>query len=138
MSNFFVDANVIIDLLMDRKPFSQQSADLFENALSGKVGIFASALSFSNIYYIIRKSIGHKEAIVRLEKLSEFCIILDVTQAIIKASIASGHSDFEDSIQYHTALSNPVVEAIVTRDRSGFNMSQLPVFSPEEALTAIL
>ncbi len=99
MNRFFVDANVIIDFLMDREPFSDDAADLFEFAIEGKIILFIAAVSFNNIYYIIRKKIGHAEAINRLVKLSSFTNVMDLTHAIIKKALVSDNPDFEDSVQ---------------------------------------
>jgi predicted nucleic acid-binding protein len=50
MKHLFLDTNVIIDVLADRKPFSESAAILFDYAEKGKINIYISALSYSNIY----------------------------------------------------------------------------------------
>jgi predicted nucleic acid-binding protein len=60
MKHFFLDTNVIIDLLIDREPSSEPVAQLFEYAEKGKITLYVSALSYSNIYYILRKTCTHK------------------------------------------------------------------------------
>jgi predicted nucleic acid-binding protein len=134
MKRLFIDTNVILDLFMNRVPFSFDAADLFELASQEKINLFVSPLSFNNIYYISRKSIGHDAAIANLKKMSALTIVLDVTKKIIDDALVSDNPDFEDAIQYYTALANNSIEAIVTRDRIGFKKSTLPVFSPAEIL----
>jgi predicted nucleic acid-binding protein len=134
MKHLFVDTNVVIDFLIDRQPFSIQSAEIFELALADKITVHIAAVSYNNIYYILRQSIGHRETVTLLKKLTSFISILAVSQGTIRKALDSDNTDFEDSIQYYTALSNSKIEAIITRDINGFRNSEIPVMTPGEAL----
>jgi predicted nucleic acid-binding protein len=137
MRNLFLDTNVIIDVLADRKPFSESSAKLFDYAEKGKINLYISALSYSNIYYIVRKICSHKEMLSMLRDLEAMTTTLDVTKQVITDSLNTGFKDFEDSIQYNTAISNKKAEAIITRDPRDFKNDVISVFNPEEALSTI-
>jgi predicted nucleic acid-binding protein len=137
VKNLFLDANVIIDVLADRKPFSESSSKLFDYAEKGKINLYISALSYSNIYYIVRKICSHKEMLSMLRDLEAMTTTLDVTKQIIADSLNSGFKDFEDAIQYNTALSNKKIDAIVTRNPRDFKNNNISVFAPEEALSTI-
>ena len=137
MRSFFLDTNVVIDVLADRKPFSDTAAKLFDYAERGKINLYISALSYSNIYYIVKKICSHKEMIFLLRDLEAVTVTLDVTRQIITDSLNSNFKDFEDSIQYHTALSNKKIEAIITRNPRDFKNNDIAVFTPEEALGTI-
>lgn len=134
MKNIFLDTNVIIDFLADRKPFSQFAAKLFNYAVLGKAKIFISAVSYNNIYYILRQSHSSSETIKLLEALSAMTEITDVTKSIIKKSLKSDFKDFEDAIQYNCALSLAKIDFIVTRDTKDFKKSTLSVMTSEEAI----
>ncbi len=60
MKRVFLDTTVLLDFLADRKPFSDAAAHLFAAAGQQKIKIHGSALSFSNLYYILRQSLSHK------------------------------------------------------------------------------
>lgn len=137
MTYFFLDTNVIIDFIADRKPFSRTAAKLFDFSEKGKVKIFISSLSYSNIYYVVKKAASHKEMIRILRELESMTETVDVTKSIIKSSLFSDFKDFEDAIQYYTAISNKKTTAIVTRDTKDFKNSDLAVLTPEEALSLI-
>lgn len=137
MTCFFIDTNVIIDFIADRKPFSRAAAKLFDYSEKGKVKLFISALSYSNIYYVVKKETSHKEMISILHELYSMAETIDVTKSIIKSSLSSDFKDFEDAIQYYTAISNKKTTAIVTRDTKGFKNSDLAVLSPEEAVSLL-
>ena len=137
MKNIFLDTNVIIDFLGDRRPFSLLAAKIFNYSLQGKVKVFISAVSYNNIYYILRQSLTNRETIKLLDELCEMTEIADVTKAIIKKSLKTDFKDFEDAIQYNCALSINKIDFIVTRDTKDFKNSVLPVLTPEEALSSL-
>jgi predicted nucleic acid-binding protein len=133
MINIFLDTNVLIDFLADRRPFSLEAARLFDNSLKRKIRIFISAVSYNNIYYILRQSFSHNETIKLLAELNEWTEIIDVSKDIIEKSIRSEFNDFEDAIQYYCALSTSKIEFIVTRDTKDFKTSTIPILTPKEA-----
>jgi predicted nucleic acid-binding protein len=137
MKQIFLDTNIIIDFLADRKPFSLAAAQIFNLALSGKIKVYISAVSYNNIYYILSQTYSNAEAIKLLDELCEMTQIADVTKAVIKKSLKSGFKDFEDAIQYNCALSLNKTDFIVTRNTKDFKKSILPVMSPQEALSLI-
>jgi len=137
MKHLFLDTNVLIDFLSDRKPFSDDAAILFNYSLNKKIKIYASAVSYNNIYYIIRKSLTHQSTIRILNELQELTECIDVTNEVIKNSLNSDFKDFEDAIQNYSAKSESKIDFIVTRNSKDFKLSSIPVISPKEALTMI-
>ena len=134
MKSIFLDTNVVIDFLADRKPFSLDAAKLFNFSVLGKVKIYISAVSYNNIYYILKQSLSHTQTIKLLDELSEMAEIADVTNSVIKQSLKTDFKDFEDAIQYYCALSINKIDFIVTRDTKDFKKSTLAVMSPAEAV----
>jgi predicted nucleic acid-binding protein len=137
MKHVFMDTNVVIDFLADRQPFSLHAARLFDLTINGRVIIYISAVSYNNIYYILRQSLTNNATIKLLEELAEMTEITDVTKAIIKQSLKTDFKDYEDAIQYYCALSIPKIDFIVTRDTKDFKKSILPVLTPMEAIAAL-
>ena len=137
MKSIFLDTNVLIDFFADRKPFSIDAARLFDYSLKKKITIYISAVSYNNIYYIIRQSLSHAETIKMLTEISEWTNVIDLTKEIINKSLTSDFKDFEDAIQYHCAESINKIDLIVTRDTKDFKVSSLPILSPKEAVALI-
>ncbi len=137
MKHIFLDTNIIIDFLADRKPFSLEAARLFNYSFKKKVTIYVSAVSYNNIYYILRQSTGHSKTMKILNELQEWTEMLDVTKEVIFKSLKSEFKDFEDSIQYNCTKRVTKIECIVTRDTKDFKFSSIPTMSPKEALTMI-
>lgn len=134
MKHIFLDTNIVIDFLADRNPFSLFAAKLFNFSILGKAKIYVSAVSYNNIYYILRQSHSSVETLKLLDELSEMTEITDLTKSIIKKSLKSDFKDFEDAIQYNCALSLYKVDFIVTRDTKDFKKSTLSIMTPEEAV----
>lgn len=137
MKRIFFDTNVLIDFFADRKPFSIEAAKLFNYSFKNKITIYISAVSFNNIYYILRQSCSHTETIKMLSELAEWTDIIDVSKEIIKKSLKADFKDFEDAIQYNCAKSLSKIDFIVTRDTKDFKTSSLPILTPKEAVTLI-
>jgi predicted nucleic acid-binding protein len=137
MKALFVDTNVLIDFLADRRPFSISAAKLFTHALSKKIRICISAVSYNNIYYIMRQSLPHKETLALLNELNDMTEVIDVTKKVMEQALKSEFKDFEDAIQYHCALSAKDVEIIVTRDTKDFKKSSIPIMTTEEVVSLL-
>lgn len=131
-----MDTNVVIDFLADRQPFSFDVARLFNLAVEAKVKIYISAVSYNNIYYVLRQSLTNNATIRLLEELAEMTEITDVTNAIIRQSLKTDFKDYEDAIQYYCALSVPRIDFIVTRNTRDYMKSILPVLTPKEAIAS--
>ena len=137
MKTIFLDTNIVIDFLADRKPFSLYAAKLFNFSILGKAKIYISAVSYNNIYYVLKQSLSNTETIKLLDELSEMTEIADVTKGMIKKSLKSDFKDYEDAIQYNCALSISKIDFIVTRDTKDFKKSTLSIMTPEEAVSLI-
>ena len=138
MRRLFVDTNVLIDFLADREPFATDAARLFDLSHKKKMQLYVSAVSYNNIYYILRQSLTHSATIKILGELNEWTHVIDVTAAVIRQSLTSEFKDFEDAIQYNCAKSLSKIEGIITRDTSDYKKSSLPVLTPKEAVSIIL
>ena len=137
MKHLFLDTNVLIDFLADRKPYSLDVAKLFNYSIKNKVVLYVAAVSYNNIYYILRRSLSHFETIKILSELQDWTEIIDVNKEVIKKSLKSEFKDFEDAIQYNCAKAMIKTDCIVTRDTKDFKTSSLPIFTSKEALTFI-
>lgn len=130
MTDIFIDTDVIIDFLIDREPHSREAAIIFTLIEQKKLKGYVSSLTFSNLYYVLRKIESHNKVIAKLDSISRLLTILKVDQQIIKLAIASGFPDFEDSIQYNCALDYKKIDVLITRNIKDYKGSQIPVMTP--------
>jgi predicted nucleic acid-binding protein len=130
----FLDTDVALDHLADRQPFAEYAHRLLALAETGELTVCVSSLSFSNLYYLLRKLKGHEAALVLLGKLKSLVRISAVGEAEIESALASSFKDFEDAIQHFAAKAEGGVSAIVTRNKADYAASEIPVLSPDEFL----
>jgi predicted nucleic acid-binding protein len=133
----FVDTDIILDLLLAREPFFPAATRLFLLIQDGEMEGYVSPLSFSNLFYILRKETSGAEAIAALRKLKLLTRVLAVDEHTIDLALASSFTDFEDAIQYYTALPNDV-DAIVTRNKRDYKTAKIPVLTAEECIEVYL
>jgi len=134
MTDLFIDTDVIIDFLIDRKPHSREAAVIFTLIEQKKIKGYASSLTFSNLYYLLRKIESHNKVKSKLESLSHIVRILKVDEQTIKDAISSDFPDFEDSIQYFSALDSKKIDVIITRNTKDYKKSDIPVMTPGDYL----
>jgi predicted nucleic acid-binding protein len=134
MTDLFIDTDVIIDFLIDRKPFSREAAIIFTLIEQKKLKGYASSLTFSNLYYVLRKFESHNKVISKLDSISTILSILKVDEHAIKKALASGFPDFEDSIQYFSAIENRKIDVIITRNIKDYKKSQISILTPGDYL----
>jgi len=128
-----VDTNVVLDLLLDRLPFSDDAALLFERVESGAVTAVLCGTTITTIYYIAAKMIGGRKARIAIDKLMSLCEIVPVGRAVLEDALSSDSRDFEDAVIAAAARSHGV-EAIVSRDALGFRKSGIPVYDAGQVL----
>ena len=133
MNKVFVDTDVILDLLAERVPFFHFSAVLFTFAEMKKLELYTSPLVLANTFYILRKQLGNNEARNALRKLRILLHVVDSSESIIDKALNSDFADFEDAIQYYTALEHEIT-VILTRNLRDYKNASVIVQTPEAFL----
>ncbi len=126
----FLDTNVLLDVFQGRAPYYDCSAQIWSLAESGKAEVYISAISFNNVHYIIRKHEGKERAQQAVEVLNANFAMVPLTPAVMGKAIQSKMPDFEDAIQFFSALSIGA-DFIITRNIKDFPTDILPVSTPE-------
>ncbi len=133
MGKVFVDSDIILDLLSAREPFYQHAAGLFSLADKEQLKIFVASLSFANLNYILSKQFSPTQARKQLLKFKTLVTVLAVTDKIVDLALSSDFKDFEDGIQYFTAVENDI-GIILTRNLKDYHSAHIPVMTVETYL----
>jgi predicted nucleic-acid-binding protein len=132
-----LDSNVALDAVLKREHFYDSAANVI-GLSQGGIGLFISASTITDIYYIVRKSKSSKEiAITLIKDLLENVDVAAVTGNEIRQAISLDWGDFEDAVQY-AAGESIAVDYIVTRNKADFASASLPVVSPDELLASLI
>lgn len=131
-----IDTNVILDVLCNRKDFAEDSLKVFKFCETNQITGYISALSISNIVYIMRKELDNGRIKEILTLLTSIFSVVDLRGSdLIKAS-SLDFSDYEDALQ-SVCASRIKVNYIVTRNIKDFKSSAVPAIKPSELLERI-
>lgn len=134
MSRLLIDTNIVIDLLSKREKFYDEAADLFSRADKKELELTISSLTFANTNYILAKLKSAKEAREILRKFKVLVELLSLDDKITELALSDGNfPDFEDGLQYYSAIENQV-DVIITRNKRDFKNSKIPVLTAKEFL----
>lgn len=136
MNKIFLDSDVLLDLLLDRAPFTDDIAEIIEEALTDKTKLCVSPISITNINYIVGRVENQKKADIQTKRILEIVKIENVGQKIIDKASNSKFKDFEDAVQNYCAESAGH-NIIITRNTKDYKESELSILTPKEYLTKL-
>ncbi len=134
--NLFLDTNVLIDLIDKREPFYNDIAIIASLADNKELKLASSSLSFVNAVYVISRNIEEKLVLDALKKFRIICDVSNIDEIVIDKSLISNFNDFEDAVQYFSALHHKS-EIILTRNKKDFKNAEIPTMTPSEFLASI-
>ncbi|MFC3415985.1 type II toxin-antitoxin system VapC family toxin [Algoriphagus hitonicola] len=137
MKRIFVNANILIDFLTQRKPFDVKAGIIFSLAEKGEISCGVSVLSIANTHYHLLKLVKPESAKELIRKFKLLLQVKPLNEKFIDLSLNNmDFRDFEDALQYYTALEYGY-ESILTRNLKDFKRSNLPVFTPSQLLEVL-
>jgi predicted nucleic acid-binding protein len=122
----FVDADVILDLLLSREPFLPSARALFMLIQKRGVEGYVSPLILSNLFYILRKGSTGPQALSAVRKLRLILGVLPMDERTVDLALASSFTDLEDAFQYYAAVEQNL-DALITRNKKDYQVSDLPI-----------
>lgn len=137
MTKILIDTNVIIDLLAKRKKFYAESMEIFSLSDRSKIHLVISTLSIANTHDVLNDVMKMKTARTIIRKFKVLVDSYPLNDKIVELALNDKNFiDFEDGIQYYTALETNC-KAIITRNTRDFKDSIIPVFRPKEYLSKL-
>jgi len=130
------DINFILDIFLKRKPFYFSAARLFKKIEDKEVKGYLCVLSFPTLFYLLSKELSKEKALKTLEKIRIVFSVAAVDQKVIDLSLTADFQDFEDAIQYYSAI-QAKADCIITRNKSDYLDKKIPALTPEEFLALI-
>ena len=100
-----IDTNVILDILQKREPFFTDSYRALRRALENDAECLISASSATDIFYVLRKSLGSaQQAKEHIDQLAQVVSFADVQGMDIHTALMRAMPDFEDAVVDAVAL----------------------------------
>ncbi len=126
-----IDTNLVLDLLLNRKPFVDMAVKVFEHAEKGHIEAYLTANSVTDIVYILRKAYSVDEIREHLQAMFGFIKIMSVTASDIIGAFKLAHPDYEDALLMQCAKAGGV-DYVVTRNKKDFLECPVESLSVEE------
>lgn len=136
MIRLFLDTNAILDLLAERIPFYDSIAKLATLADQKRLILVASPISFTTVNFVLNKFESSEVVLSKLRKLKILCEVCVVNEEVIEKSLNSDFKDFEDAVQYFSAIQSGCT-VIITRNGKDFKTSTIPIMTAYEYLNSI-
>lgn len=128
-----IDTDTVLDLLLDRAPFSGDAVELFSRVERGDASALVCASTVTAIHRLVAEPPGASRARRHLRRLLSVVGIAPVTRTVLEAALGGELPDFEKEIVSEAAY-HAGARAIVTRDAREYQGSRVPAYLPVEIL----
>lgn len=135
MTRLFLDTNIVMDVLERREPFCRDAVRLFTMAYNKQVQLVVSPITYTTASFLLRKH-GPEGVRSLLSNFRQLSKVATTNERTVDDSLASQFKDFEDAMQYYTAL-KAKVDIIITRNGKDFAASKIPVMTVAEYLESL-
>jgi predicted nucleic acid-binding protein len=135
MTRLFLETNIVVDVLERREPFCHDAVRLFTMAYNKQVQLVVSPLTYSTTSFLLRKQ-GPEGVRNLLSNFRQLSRVATTNERTVDDSLASQFKDFEDAMQYYTAV-KAKADIIITRNGKDFSASKLPVMTATEYLASL-
>ena len=131
-----IDTDVLIDVALDRQPFSDAASELLDRLQTGPKRAFVAWHTVSNFYYLVAPSEGGSDARTFIAELIQFVAVADCDTNAVAHAVRLEMDDFEDAMQVAAARACGA-RFVVTRNVRDFKRSPIPAITPVEALEVL-
>jgi len=130
------DTNVILDVLLLRKPYYTSATYLLSEAEQGNIEGYLCPTTITTIGYLVTKVKGSDEAKKLITNLLNIFELTGLNKSVFKTACNHKIDDFEDAVLHESGrISN--IEGIVTRNVKDFKYASIKVYDPEELIGII-
>ena len=126
-----LDTDVLIDVALDRLPHSDAAVELLEQIELGIESASVAWHTISNLYYIVKPTLGDESAREFITQLTEFVDVAPTGTESIRYAAELSMSDFEDAMQVAAARACDA-RRIITRNTADFSRSPIPAVTPQQ------
>ncbi|KAF0146046.1 MAG: httm domain protein [Nitrospirae bacterium] len=136
MKKVLCDINFILDIFLKREPFYRSAAEVFRKIEERELKGYLCSLSFPTLFYLLTKELNREKALKTLEKIRIVFSVAPVDEKVIDMSLVSDFRDFEDAVQYYSAI-HAKADCVITRNKADYRDNRIPVLAPDEFLALL-
>ena len=131
MKKIVIDLNIILDFL-NKRNFHKEAAQLINMCVEKKLEGYICAHEITTLSYFLLKEQKDKAKVLNtLTALMDIFTIISIDESILRDSLISPISDYEDAVIEVSSMKNNL-DYIITRNISDFKLSRIPSLTPEQ------
>ena len=115
----FIDTNIFLDFIQERPAGFKEAMKIIALSAKGNIDLLISDLSIANVKYSTRKDIPLDTFYETLKGIRELFLIVAVGELVVDRALAIEASDFEDALQYYSAV-QAGADCLITRNIKDF------------------
>lgn len=131
-----LDINVLLDVLLDRDPWSNAASRLLAAIESKKAEGFLASHTLPTIYYIVAQSRDREVASAAVTHILRILDVVPLDRSDFQQALSWRFHDFEDAVQAAAAVKIGV-RYLVTRNEKDFRAGPVPVADPPTILALL-
>lgn len=131
-----VHTDVLVDVALDRQPFSDEASELLDRLQTGPKRAFVAWHTLANFYYLVAPAGGGSDVRDFIAELIRFVAVAECDTNGIAYAAQLEMADFEVAMQVAAARACGA-RFVVTRNAGDFRRSPIPAITPAEALEAL-
>ena len=128
-----LDTNIVLDILLQRAPFSVTSHQVLESITGNAGTAFITPHSLATCYYLCAKTLSEKQALNLMRDVLAVCEVCSFGHDHALKALEISDGDFEDAMIIAAATDHHF-EAIITRNIDDFQNSSIKALTPEAFL----
>lgn len=133
MKRLLFDVNVLLDVLLDRRPFADDSSEAWAAVERGEADGVISAHAVTTLHYLNAKAVGVRMATETTEALLSVFEVAPIDEHVLRSALALEWKDFEDAVTAAGAR-RAKCDAVITRNPRDFKGAPVRVLTPTEAI----
>jgi predicted nucleic acid-binding protein len=127
----FLDANILVSVLNKEYPLFSITSRILSLSDRKNFILYSSPVCLAIAYYFAEKKFRSEKAKSKIKLLCAHIQITSVNEsAVIKTLQTAAIIDFEDGLEYYSALENKC-DCIITEDVGDFHFSKIEVLTSE-------
>ena len=131
MKKVLIDLNIILDFL-NKRNFHREAAQLINRCAENKLSGYICAHEITTLsYFLLKEQKDKNKVVTTISTLFDIFQIIPIDETILKASLLSPITDYEDAVIEVSAVKFNI-DYILSRNISDFKLSRIPTYTPEQ------
>lgn len=131
-----IDTNVLLDVVLERKPWVDDATALLDGVAKGRAEGYVAGHAITTVHYIVERERNRAIAATAVSDLLQLLTVVALSSADFQRALGLGLKDYEDGIQAAACLQIGA-DYLVTRNEKDFRGAPVTARTAGEVLALI-